>query len=290
MWPPAPECPTAARRRRIAGRPAGAGNWQRPAHINPTAGPQQPPQARREPGIVKKETAMSRIKGGRFRWLLVVGGVAVAAATVGCQSSPGRGPTAADAAPSVVRDGPSSSSGDTVGNRPSAPPAGGKTTNGAPVPKVGGPGGTGPTLPSPTLRPTPPQLPRCHTADLAVEVGQSDSGMGHTGLNLALVNRSTHRCRIYGYGGIQLLDAAGAALPTRQLRHGPAPQLITLRPGGRAYSVLTWIFSTEAPPCSSSTFLLVTPPDETKPIRVAFSATVCGNGQIAQGAYQTKPT
>jgi hypothetical protein len=60
--------------------------------------------------------------------------------------------------------------------------------------------------------PPRPATPRCHTADLALEVGQADSGTGHTGLNLALVNRSAHRCRIYGYGGLQLLDAAGAAL------------------------------------------------------------------------------
>jgi hypothetical protein len=160
---------------------------------------------------------------------------------------------------------------------------GGTPTSRASDPQVDSTGGTGPT------RPAPSGPSRCHTADLAVEVGQSDSGTGHTGLNLALVNRSTHPCRIYGYGGVQLLDAAGAALPTQQVRGRPAPQPITLRPGGHAYSVLTWVHSPEAPPCSSSAFLLVTPPDETKSIQVAFSYTVCQNGQIQQGAYQTTP-
>jgi hypothetical protein len=86
-----------------------------------------------------------------------------------------------------------------------------------------------------------------------------------------------------------LLDAAGGALPTQQLRSSPPPQLITLRPGGRAYSALVWIFSPEAPPCSGSSFLLVTPPDETQSIRVSFSHAVCRNGQIQQGAYHTTP-
>jgi hypothetical protein len=233
---------------------------------------------------------MIRIRGGTSRWFLAVGVIAVAVAAAGCQSSPDRGSAAARGAPSVVHDAPSPSSspGDAVGNRPPAPPVGGKSTNAAPVPKVHEPGGRKPTGPPPTLR--PPLLPRCHTADLAVEVGQADSGMGRTGLNLALVNRSTHRCRIYGYGGVQLLDAAGAALPSQQVRSGsPSPQLITLRPGGRAYSVLIWVFSREVPPCYDSAFLLVTPPDETAPIRVAFSQTVCGNGRISQGAYQTTP-
>ena len=114
--------------------------------------------------------------------------------------------------------------------------------------------------------------------------------MGHTGLNLALVNRSAHRCRIYGYGGVQLLDATGAALPTRQERSGQRPELVTLRPGGRAYSALYWIFSPEAPPCSNATFLQVIPPDETKPIRARFAYSVCGNGTLSQRPYQPNPT
>ena len=114
--------------------------------------------------------------------------------------------------------------------------------------------------------------------------------MGHTGLNLALVNRSTHRCRIYGYGGVQLLDAAGAALHTLQDRDGPRPELVTLRPGDRAYSALTWIHSPEAPPCSNAAFLQVIPPDETEPIQARFAYGVCGNGVLSQRAYQPDPT
>ena len=114
--------------------------------------------------------------------------------------------------------------------------------------------------------------------------------MGHTGLNLALVNQSAHRCRIYGYGGVQLLDAAGTALPTRQERSGQRPELVTLRPGDRAYSALTWIFSPEAPPCSNAAFLQVIPPDETEPIRARFAYGVCGNGVLSQRAYQPDPT
>ena len=114
--------------------------------------------------------------------------------------------------------------------------------------------------------------------------------MGHTGLNLALVNRSAHRCRIYGYGGVQLLDPAGAALHTLQERSGPRPELVTLRPGDRAYSALYWIFSPEAPPCSNAAFLQVIPPDETEPIRARFAYGICGNGVLSQRAYQPDPT
>ena len=204
---------------------------------------------------------MTRIRGGvTSRWRLTVGGVAVAAAAVAWQSGPDDdGPAMVGGVPSVVQAAPSLSSppGDTAGS--------GRT------------------------RPPPTELRRCHTADLAVDLGPSDSGMGHAGLNLALVNRSTHYCRIYGYGGVQLLNAAGTALPTQQVRGGRTPQLIILPPAGRAHSSLTWVFSPEARPCVAPTFLLVTPPDETESIRVPFSHTVCGNGHLQQGAYQTAP-
>ena len=206
----------------------------------------------------------TRILAGRSKWLLAVGGVVLAAA-VGCQSAPDPAPAAPATAPAVVP----------------ATPAPVDHTATTPDSATGGTDQTGPPR---------PVTPRCHTADLALEVGQDDSGMGHTGLNLALVNRSAHRCRIYGYGGVQLLDATGAAVHTLQERSGPRPELVTLRPGDRAYSALYWIFSPEAPPCSNATFLQVIPPDETKPIRARFAYTVCGNGVLSQGAYQPDPT
>jgi|GEM_PF-1517869 len=207
---------------------------------------------------------MTRILAGRSRWLLASGGVVLAAA-VGCQSAPDPAPAAPATAPAVVPAAPAPV--DHTATTPDSP--------------TGGTDQTGPPR---------PVTPRCHTADLALEVGQDDSGMGHTGLNLALVNRSAHRCRIYGYGGVQLLDATGAALPTRQERSGQRPELVTLRPGGRAYSALYWIFSPEAPPCSNATFLQVIPPDETEPIRARFAYSVCGNGALSQRPYQPNPT
>jgi hypothetical protein len=207
---------------------------------------------------------MTKTLAGRSRWLLASGGVVLAAA-VGCQSAPKAAPASPATAPGVVQ---------------AAPPPGDHTA------------ATPDSTASGQDRTSPPRTatPRCHTADLALEVGQDDSGMGHTGLNLALVNRSAHRCRIYGYGGVQLLDATGAAVHTLQERSGPRPELVTLRPGDRAYSALTWIFSPEAPPCSNAAFLRVIPPDETEPIRARFAYGVCGNGVLSQRAYQPDPT
>ena len=190
-----------------------------------------------------------------------------AALAAGCSGAPGRTTIGAPAAPQPSDAGTNPASVERTSTSPH-PTTGGKDRTGAPRPVT----------------------PRCHTVDLALEVGQADSGMGHTGLNIALVNRSAHRCRIYGYGGVQLLDAAGAALHTVQERGGPRPELVTLRPGQRAYSALTWIHSPEAPPCSNAAFLQVIPPDETEPIRGAFTHAVCGNGVLSQLAYRPDPT
>jgi hypothetical protein len=207
---------------------------------------------------------MRRILAGRFRWLLAAGGVVLAAA-VGCQSSPDPAPASPATAPAEVQ---------------AAPPPVDRTAT-SPDSTTSSKDGTGPPRPA---------TPRCHTADLALEIGQDDAGMGHISLNLALVNRSAHRCRIYGYGGVQLLDSVGAALHTVQERGGPRPELVTLRPADRAYSALTWIHSPEAPPCSNAAFLQIIPPDETEPIRARFTAAVCGNGVLSQRAYQPDPT
>ena len=84
--------------------------------------------------------------------------------------------------------------------------------------------------------------------------------------------------------------AAGTALHTLQERSGPRPGLVTLRPGDRAYSALTWLHSPDAQPCSNAAFLQVIPPDETEPIRARFAYGVCGNGVLSQRAYQPDPT
>jgi hypothetical protein len=207
---------------------------------------------------------MTRILAGRSRWLLASGGVVLAAA-VGCQSSPDPAPAAPATAPDVVQAAP--------------PPV--DHTSITPDSATSGKDRTSPPRPG---------TPRCHTTDLALEVGQDDSGMGHTGVNVALVNRSAHRCRIYGYGGVQLLDAAGAALPTQQERSGQRPELVTLRPGDRAYSALYWLHIPEVQPCSNAAFLQVIPPDETEPIRARFTYSVCGNGALSQRPYQPNPT
>ena len=88
-------------------------------------------------------------------------------------------------------------------------------------PATPGPGGGGTSGPG-----------RCHTADLRASFGRPDAATGHLGVVLVLTTQSSRTCRVYGHGGIQLLGAAGAALPTQQVRSPPPPRLVRLVPGG----------------------------------------------------------
>jgi hypothetical protein len=164
---------------------------------------------------------------------------------------------------------------------------------------------TSPSIPIPTsITPTPttPAGPaRCHTADLTARLRELDAAAGSHYAALVLTNRSTRTCRVYGYGGVQLLDAAHRPLPTHQVRvRIPPPNRVLLRPGASAYSLLHWSVvpaGTESVSVTgrcepTPTYLLVTPPDETQPITIAWSAWICSHGRIAQTAYApgTAPT
>ena len=84
---------------------------------------------------------------------------------------------------------------------------------------------------------------------------------------------------------LQTTDSKPDDARFHQDRGQPTPSLLTLQPGDRAHSPLFWISTTDAAPCFTASALLVTPPDETEPLRAPFTHTVCGNGIIGQGAY-----
>jgi hypothetical protein len=110
-------------------------------------------------------------------------------------------------------------------------------------------------------------------------------------VTLVLTNRSTRPCRLYGYGGLQLLDAAGGPLPTHQIRVlQPQPKLIRLAAGASALSTLYWVSLPMDEPCVQASGLLVTPPDETRSIRTGALGLVCEQGRIQQTAYTAGTT
>jgi hypothetical protein len=132
---------------------------------------------------------------------------------------------------------------------------------------------------------------RCHTGELTATLTGGDSGAGQRGATVTLTNRGGRTCDVEGFGGVGLLDAAGGALPTDQVRQEPpAPALVTVAPGRTVTSQLQWTVvpggGDPASGCPTPATLTVIPPDEQDSLAVAWTlGAVCGGGRLEQQAY-----
>jgi Protein of unknown function (DUF4232) len=134
---------------------------------------------------------------------------------------------------------------------------------------------------------------RCSAATLSGEITASDAGAGNRYAKLVVTNTSKAPCTLYGYGGLQLIDAAGRSAPTNLSRRpDPGPALVTLQPGQQAFKNLHWgaVPDGSEPttgPCEpESTGATVIPPDETQPFTIRYNfGSVCQHGAIDGSAY-----
>lgn len=121
------------------------------------------------------------------------------------------------------------------------------------------------TTATPTATPTP-GVPRCHTADLTLTVGQANGAAGTSYIGIGLTNKSTVTCTIYGYPGASVLDSAGTQLGAAAVRSTTiTPALITLAAGQEAHAALGFPNAGNFDPgkCSAaSTTLRLYAPDE----------------------------
>jgi hypothetical protein len=134
---------------------------------------------------------------------------------------------------------------------------------------------------------------RCNASTLSGEIVAGDAAAGNRYAKLVVTNTGKTACTLYGYGGMQLVDAAGKPNPTKLDREGdPGPSLVTLEPGQKANKNLHWgaVPDGSEPttgPCEpASTGATVIPPDETQHFTVKFDfGSVCEKGEIDGSAY-----
>jgi hypothetical protein len=160
------------------------------------------------------------------------------------------------------------------------------------------PSGT-PTSQATTLPPTPTpsggggsssQLDRCHTAGLSLSaVGKPNAGAGNIVQEFGLTNRGSEACTFFGYVGMALIDAGGNQLPTRVVRDTgsrfPFAQRAqyTVQPGATAPFWVHWedVVTASNPGCTSSSGVIVTPPDETTQLRLdGVQIMACNGGEL----------
>ena len=146
---------------------------------------------------------------------------------------------------------------------------------------------------STTPTPTAPGTARCTAGTLSGMVKPQDAGAGNRYATLVVTNKSKSACTLYGYGGLQLVDAQGNPTPTNLVRTGdPSPSLVILQSSETAQKKLHWtvVPTGDEPvtgPCEPpSAGAKVIPPDETEPFSVTFAfGSVCAKGRIEGGAY-----
>jgi len=97
-----------------------------------------------------------------------------------------------------------------------------------------------------TAAPTTYTPPRCYIGDLSAGFHGYQIEMGTRGYILTLTNIGNHSCTLYGYPGLQLLNARMQPLPTRTLwgssyfDRDPGKSLIVLSPGETASADISY--------------------------------------------------
>ena len=119
---------------------------------------------------------------------------------------------------------------------------------------------------------------RCASSQLAVTLGEASGALGHIGQVVHFRNRSSVRCTLHGYPGVQMLDAAGTPIPTT-VRRGIAytvprvpERVVTLARGAKASFDIGYADATGYgnEQCPTSARVAITPPNDAAALTIAW--------------------
>ncbi|MEV1080116.1 DUF4232 domain-containing protein [Streptomyces sp. NPDC050211] len=156
------------------------------------------------------------------------------------------------------------------------------TTQPSATPEVPETPGT-PSSSAPAEQTRPATSTRCHTSELRASVGRVNPGAGQRNYPIVLTNTSSGTCTVRGYPGAAFVDASGKQLGPDPKRSEGSPTTVTLAPGSSAWAGLSYS-SPEISGARTATpdALLVTPPDERDPLKVAWTA-----GEVPVGGNES---
>jgi hypothetical protein len=129
---------------------------------------------------------------------------------------------------------------------------------------------------------------RCHSSQLRVKLGWAEGALGHIGELVSFENVSATTCALYGYPGLQMLDAGGKPIQTQVLRGiaytvpSVPERVVSLSPGHEASFHLGYDNATGygSESCPISARVEVTPPNAYEPITVVWRMQPYGGGTI----------
>jgi hypothetical protein len=128
----------------------------------------------------------------------------------------------------------------------------------------------------------------CQASQLRASRVASSAAAGHIAVTYGLTNASAATCTLFGYPGLQMLDASGRPIPT-QVSHGGSftfpvetPMLVTMSAGAQASFFLGYadVPSGNETSCPQSARLDITPPGSTGTVQLADQIAPCGRGSV----------
>ena len=141
---------------------------------------------------------------------------------------------------------------------------------------------TRPESPTPTTATlSPTTTDRCHTFQLAATDDGPNVAVGTVYGRIVFRNISAHRCTLYGYIGLQRLDAHRQPMTTNVMRdRASIPSLVLLDPQQQASAGYRYCNVCSPPaqliaPCPAAPLVEVTPPDEEDFIVVRSAMAPC---------------
>ncbi len=132
----------------------------------------------------------------------------------------------------------------------------------------------------------------CQPSQLKLSSQTGNGAAGTITLVITMTNTSTTTCSLYGYPGMQLLDAKGTDLPTKVIRGGvettpssPAKKpasTVTLAPGKVAAYSLTYsdVPTGNETSCPESAKAEVTAPNDTATATMTLAISACAGGTL----------
>ncbi|HEY8285813.1 MAG TPA: DUF4232 domain-containing protein [Chloroflexota bacterium] len=139
-------------------------------------------------------------------------------------------------------------------------------------------------------------IPRCQPGELYIALVPHDGqgATGHLDVVFSVTSVAQASCYLYGYPGIQLINAGGQDIGTHLTWGGGfffanrPKRYVVLATGKTAYFALGWThLPTPGQSCPTTKYLLVTPPDGYTPVVVpATLQQVCG-GAISASPITT---
>lgn len=131
--------------------------------------------------------------------------------------------------------------------------------------------------------------PECRSGGLTVTMGVADSSSGHRGQTIVFRNNGSSACFLRGYPGVAALGADGKQVAQAErtsagyeggLRAGKPPKVRLAAGAAASARVEALAARDDGGSCTPYAGLLVTPPDETHSVKLAWDTDACTSLEV----------